>query len=120
MAFCKDFNARTANHKEGTPLRVTVRVYADKSHDWALGGPPATWLIKRAAGLERASMRPGHEAAGVVSLKHLYAIAQLKAADAPGMELRPIVTSLLSTCRSMGVRVVSRPQDVTTEVLQEV
>lgn len=111
MAFCKEFNARTANYKEGTPLRVKLRVYSDKSYEWDLGVPPSTWLIKKAAGLERAADRPGHEEAGVLSLKHLYEIALVKQRDMPNVPLRAICTSLLRVCQSMGVRVVARPED---------
>ena len=46
MSFCKDFNAKTAGHKEGIPLRVFVRVYNDKTFDWQLKTPPSSWLIK--------------------------------------------------------------------------
>lgn len=111
MAFCKEFNARTANYKEGTPLRVRLRVYSDKSYEWDLGTPPSTWLIKKAAGLERAADRPGHEEAGAISLKHLYEVARVKHRDLPNVPLQAVCTSLLRVCRSMGVRVVARPED---------
>ncbi|KAG2437836.1 hypothetical protein HXX76_005455 [Chlamydomonas incerta] len=111
MAFCKEFNAKTANYKEGTLLRVKVRVFSDKSYEWDLKTPPSTWLIKKAAGLARAADRPGHELAGTVSLKHLYEIARVKQRDSPNLPLQSIVTALLSTCRSMGVRVVARPEE---------
>ncbi|KXZ42083.1 hypothetical protein GPECTOR_209g411 [Gonium pectorale] len=111
MAFCKDFNAKTAGYKEGTLLRVKLRVYSDKSYEWELKTPPSTWLIKRAAGLARAADKPGHEVAGTVSLKHLYEIGLVKQRDLPGLPLQSIVTALLHTCRSMGVRVVAKPED---------
>ncbi len=111
MAFCKEFNAKTASYKDGTPLRVKLRVYSDKSYEWDLGMPPSTWLIKKAAGLERAADRPGHEVAGTISLKHLYEIATVKQRDMPSLPLRAICTSLLRVCRSMGIRVVPRPED---------
>lgn len=46
----QEFNAKTANYKEGTLLRVKVRVFSDKSYEWDLKTPPSTWLIKKAAG----------------------------------------------------------------------
>mmetsp|Transcript_29788 Transcript_29788/g.65904 ORF Transcript_29788/g.65904 Transcript_29788/m.65904 type:complete len:154 (+) Transcript_29788:19-480(+) len=111
MGFCKEFNAKTANYKEGIPLRVFVKVYNDKTYDWQLKSPPSTWLIKKAVGLERAADRPGHEIAGAISLKHLYEIAVLKQKDDPQLSLQALCKSLLHTCRSMGVRVVARPEE---------
>ncbi|GLC34144.1 54S ribosomal protein L11, mitochondrial [Pleodorina starrii] len=111
MAFCKEFNAKTANFKDGTLLRVKMRVYSDKTYEWDLKTPPSTWLIKKAAGLVRASGTPGHEVAATISLKHLYEIGLVKQRDMPNVPLQSIVTSLLHTCRSMGVRVVPRPED---------
>lgn len=111
MSFCKDFNAKTANYKEGIPLRVFVRVYNDKSFDWLLKTPPSSWLIKKAVGLERAADRPGHDVAGAISLKHIYAIAEIKKRDTPNVSLQVICKNLMSTCKSMGIRVVARPGD---------
>ena len=111
MAFCKEFNAKTAGYKEGVPLRVYVRVFADKTFEWSLRNPPSTYFIKKAAGLERAADRPGHETVAAISLKHIYEIAVLKQKDSPMVSLQGVCRSLLSTCRSMGVRVVPRPED---------
>ena len=110
MAFCKEFNAKTAEFKD-VPLRVLIKVYEDKSYDWMLKGPPSSWYIKQAAGLARAADRPGHETVGAISLKHLYEIAKVKQPDMPGMSLRGVVKCLMSQCQSMGVKVVERPED---------
>lgn len=109
MAFCKDFNAKTTTYKEGVPLRVSVKVFNDKTFDWSLKTPPASWFIKKAAGLERAADRPGHELVGTVSLKHIYEIAKVKQRDTPDVPLESLCKSLLRSCRSMGVRVVPKP-----------
>ncbi|GIL71604.1 hypothetical protein Vretifemale_2135 [Volvox reticuliferus] len=106
-----EFNAKTASFKEGTLLRVRMRVFSDKTYEWDLKMPPSTWLIKKATGLARASGTPGHEIVGTISLKHLYEIGRVKQRDMPNVPLQSIVTSLLHTCRSMGVRVVARPED---------
>ncbi|GFR42580.1 hypothetical protein Agub_g3507 [Astrephomene gubernaculifera] len=111
MGFCKEFNAKTANFKEGTLLRVKLRVFSDKTYEWDLKMPPSTWLIKKAAGLARAAESPGHEVVGTISLKHLYEIGRVKQRDTPNVPLQSIVTALLHTCRSMGVRVVARPEE---------
>lgn len=109
MAFCKDFNARTAGYKDGVPLRVAIRVFNDKSYDWSLLTPPTTWLIKQATGLVRAASRPGHEEAATISLKHIYEIAKVKQRDTPDLQLEAVCRSVMRSCRSMGVRVVPRP-----------
>jgi large subunit ribosomal protein L11 len=111
MAFCKEFNAKTAEYRDDVPLRVAIQVYADKTYDWQLKMPPSSWFIKRAAGLARGADRPGHEVAGIISLKHLYAIAAVKQRDMPGMSLRGIVKCLMFQCSGMGVTVVARPED---------
>lgn len=111
MAFCKEFNAKTAGYKDGVPLRVTVRAFSDKSFEWDLRSPPTSWLIKQSAGLARASDKPKHEMVGTVSLKHIYEIAKVKQRDLPHMELEKVCKSMLRTCQSMGVRVVSKPED---------
>lgn len=111
MAFCKDFNAKTADYKPGTLMRVNLKVYSDKSYEWELKTPPSSWLIKKTAGINRCSGRPVHDMIGVISLKHLYEIAKVKQQDTPNIPLQSVCKSLLMTCRSMGVRVVARPED---------
>eukprot|EP00879_Flechtneria_rotunda_P005883 GHRR01006189.1.p1 GENE.GHRR01006189.1~~GHRR01006189.1.p1 ORF type:complete len:154 (+),score=44.94 GHRR01006189.1:600-1061(+) len=110
MAFCKEFNAKTASeYKEDVPLRVLIKVYDDKSYDWQLKTPPASWFIKKAAGLVRGADKAGHETVGSISLKHLYEIAQVKKVDMPGLSDRGVLKCLMSQCNSMGVKVVERP-----------
>ncbi|KAJ9516350.1 hypothetical protein QJQ45_001035 [Haematococcus lacustris] len=111
MAFCKEFNAKTAGYKDGVPLPVKLRVFSDKSYEWDLKTPNTTWLIKQAAGLARCSDRPGHEEAAAISLKHVYEIARLKQRDLPHLELEALCKSVMGVCKSVGVRVVARPED---------
>lgn len=111
MAFCKEFNAKTADFNPDVPLRVQISVYADKTYDWKLKMPPSSYFIKKAAGLARGAGRPGHESVATISLKHLYEIAKVKAPDMPGVPLRSVVKTLMFQCRSMGVGVVARPED---------
>lgn len=65
-----------------------------------------SWLIKRAAGLERAADRPGHEVIGAITLKHLYEIAVIKRRDTPNIPMEAICKNLMASCKSMGVKVV--------------
>lgn len=74
--------------------------------------PPATYFIKKALGMEEGSQRPGHTESGVISAKHLYEIAKIKHQDTVRTELQAVCRSLVGTCKSMGVRVVAKPEDV--------
>jgi len=71
--------------------------------------PPATYFIKKAAGVKSASQKPGHESVASISLKHIHAIAEVKQKDMPGVPLQSLCQSLIGTCRSMGVKVVAQP-----------
>lgn len=111
MGFCKEFNAKTSEFRDDVPLRVLISVYPDKTYDWQLKMPPASYFIKKAAGLQRGAGRPGHEHVSSISLKHLYEIGRVKSQDMPGVSLRGVVKTLMYQCHSMGVNVVARPED---------
>lgn len=111
MDFCKDFNAKTADYKSDVPVPVEITAFADKTFKYVMKTPPASYFIKQAAGMDSGSQRPGHDQVAAVSLKHLYEIALVKQRDQPLVSLESLVKSLMGTCRSMGVRVVPRPED---------
>jgi len=73
--------------------------------------PPATYFIKKAAGITSGAQKPGHQSAGTISLKHLYSIAEVKLKDSAHVGMEGMVKSLIGTCKSMGVRVVAKPED---------
>ena len=73
--------------------------------------PPASYFIKKAACIESGSATPGHDSAGTISMKHIYEIAQIKHKDIPTASLESVCRSLIGTCRSMGIKVVNRPED---------
>ncbi|GJN30256.1 hypothetical protein PR202_gb18547 [Eleusine coracana subsp. coracana] len=60
MAFCKDFNARTQKYKADTPRQVTLTAYKDTTFEFVVKSPSVSWFLKKAAGIETASGRPGH------------------------------------------------------------
>ncbi|XP_037777595.1 39S ribosomal protein L11, mitochondrial-like [Penaeus monodon] len=107
-AFCKDFNARTANYKNGVPLPCRIQVRSDRSYELTIHNPPATFFLKQAAGIQRGAMSPGREVAGKVSLKHIYEIAKIKQQDPP-LQLTPlkqICELTIGVAHSIGLEVV--------------
>ncbi|GAB2279931.1 hypothetical protein Dimus_014566 [Dionaea muscipula] len=107
MAFCKDFNARTQKYKPDTPMGVTITAYKDNTFDFTVKSPSVTWYLKKAAGIDLGSSRPGHLTASTVTLKHVYEIAKVKQADpnCQHIPLESICKSIIGTANSMGIRV---------------
>ncbi|KAI3428757.1 hypothetical protein D9Q98_007579 [Chlorella vulgaris] len=111
MDFCKDFNAKTATFKDDVPVPVVITAFTDKTFTYVMKTPPASYFIKKAAGMSGGSQKPGHQHVASISLKHLHEIAAVKQQDLRLVPLESICKSLMGTCRSMGVRVVARPED---------
>ncbi|XP_036323456.1 39S ribosomal protein L11, mitochondrial [Rhagoletis pomonella] len=107
-AFCKDFNTRTADMKEGVPLPCRVSVNSDRSYNLVIHSPPATFFFKQAAGIPRGAMQPGREIAGMVTLKHLYEIAAIKINDPPNalLTMQQMCEMLVGVARTCGIKIV--------------
>lgn len=107
MGFCKDFNAATAAYVDGTPLTVKITAYTDRTADFTLRTPPVSYLLKRAAGVEKGAARPGQESVGAVSLKHVYEIAKIKASDKhlAHIPLDSLCRSIIGTASQCGITV---------------
>lgn len=73
--------------KEGVPLPCRISMNSDRSYDLVIHNPPATFFLKQAAGIQRGTMTPGREVAGMITLKHLYEIAAIKIQDPPNAML---------------------------------
>ncbi|KAL3845037.1 hypothetical protein ACJIZ3_002440 [Penstemon smallii] len=107
MAFCKDFNARTQKYKPETPMSVTITAFTDNTFEFSIKSPSVAWYLKKAAGVESGSSRPGHVTASTVTLKHVYEIAKIKQGDpyCQYMSLESISKSIIGTANSMGIKV---------------
>ena len=104
MDFCKAFNARTQN-QQGIIIPVIITVYADRSYSFITKTPPASFLLRRAAGLEKGSGEPNRLKVGKVTMAQVEEIAKTKMPDLNADSLASAVNIILGTARSMGVEV---------------
>jgi large subunit ribosomal protein L11 len=105
MAFCKDYNAQTAN-QPGMIIPVEISVYEDRSFTFVLKTPPASVLIKKAIGLETGSKEPNRVKVGKITRAQLEEIAQTKMPDLNANDLDAAVKIIAGTARNMGVTVI--------------
>ena len=81
MEFCKAFNAATQNMEQGSPIPTVITVYQDKSFTFETKTPPASYFLKKAAGLGKGSQEPGRDVAGKVTQEQVREIAEAKMVD---------------------------------------
>ncbi len=105
MDFCKAFNAQTAKVGEGMIIPVVVTVYQDRSYTFITKTPPASILLKKAAGLAKGSGVPNKEKVGKVTMAQVEEIARTKLPDLNTDDLQAAIRSVLGTARSMGIEV---------------
>jgi large subunit ribosomal protein L11 len=103
MEFCKAFNAQTQGVEPGLPLPVVITAYADKSFTFILKTPPASILIKKAAGIQRGSSKPHAEKVGRITRAQAEAIATQKLPDLTASDLDAAVRTIAGSARSMGI-----------------
>lgn len=111
MQFCKQFNDATSHYVDETPVRVSLSAYADSTFTFKVGLPPSTYLIKKAAGIDKGASLVGRETAGYMHVKQVYELARLMQAHNPALERVPlpgVCKTIKATCASMGVRVVNK------------
>ncbi|MCL2573152.1 MAG: 50S ribosomal protein L11 [Defluviitaleaceae bacterium] len=104
MGFCKEFNERTSR-QTGLIIPVVITVYADKSFTFITKTPPAAILLKKAAGLEKASGVPNKDKVGSVTEAQVKEIAELKMPDLNAATLETAMSMIKGTARSMGLLV---------------
>ncbi len=108
MEFCKQFNARTQNKEmAGLIIPVVITVYADRSFTFVTKTPPASVLLKKAAGIEKGSGAPNKDKKGKVTEKQVREIATQKMPDLNAASVEAAIKSIKGTARSMGIEVVS-------------
>jgi large subunit ribosomal protein L11 len=111
MAFCKDFNSRTAS-QEGMIIPVVITVFSDRSFTFILKTPPASVLLKKAAGLATAkkpgsgSKEPNKTKVGQVTRKQLEELARMKMQDMNTTNVESAMRNMAGTARSMGIEIV--------------
>jgi large subunit ribosomal protein L11 len=104
--FCKRFNDATKNEEKGLIIPVQITVYADRSFDFLLKKPPASELLKRAAGVPKGSSTPNTVKVGKITLEQLRRIAEIKMADMNVNSLEAAMKTLAGTARNMGIEIV--------------
>ncbi len=105
MEFCKAFNSKTAQMDPDMKIPVVITVYADRSFTFETKTPPASDLLKKAAGVEKGSGKPNKENAGKISRAKLEEIAKAKLPDLNTTSLEAAIKTIAGTARQMGITV---------------
>jgi len=105
MEFCKAFNAQTQSMEVGMPLPVVITVYSDRSFTFVTKTPPATYLLKKAAGITSGSSTPNTKKVGKVTRAQLEEIAKLKMPDLTAADMDAAVRTIAGSARSAGLEV---------------
>ena len=106
MEFCKAFNAATQDLEKAMPIPTIITVYADRSFTFVTKTPPASFLIKKAAGLKSGSKEPGKVTAGKIKRSQLAEIAQTKMADLNANDIDAATKIIEGSALAMGLEVV--------------
>ena len=104
MDFCKEYNAKTED-KRGQIIPVEITIYEDRSFTFITKTPPSSYLVRQAAGLEKASQNPGREEAGTITWAQVEEIAEIKMPDLNALDIEGAKQQVAGTARSMGISV---------------
>jgi large subunit ribosomal protein L11 len=105
MAFCKEFNAATQGMEPGMPIPVEITAYADKSFTFKMKSPPATYFVKKAAGIQKGSAKPHTDKVGKITRAQAEEIAKTKMPDLTAADMDAAVRTIAGSARSMGITV---------------
>ena len=105
MEFCKAFNAQTQGMEVGMPIPVVITAYSDRSFTFEMKTPPASYLLKKAAGITSGSSRPNTQKVGTVNRAQLEEIAKVKMKDLTAADMDAAIRSIAGSARSMGLNV---------------
>ena len=105
MEFCKAFNAKTQSLEKGLPIPVVITVYADRSFTFITKTPPASVLLKKAAGIPKGSSTPNTTKVGTVTRAQLEEIATTKMPDLTASDMDAAVRTIAGSARQMGLEV---------------
>jgi len=103
MEFCKAFNAQTQDTEPGLPIPVVITVYSDRSFTFITKTPPASVLLRKAAGVPKGSGEPNTKKVGTVTREQLEEIAKTKEPDLTGADMDAAVRTIAGSARSMGL-----------------
>ncbi len=106
MEFCKTFNAATQNLEPGMPIPVVITAYHDRTFSYVTKTPPASFFLKKAAGLDKGGQTPGRELAGAVTMSQCREIAERKMVDLNANDLEAATRMIAGSARSMGLQVM--------------
>jgi len=107
MDFVRQFNDRTKSMEEGTIVPVVVTVFKDRSFTFVIKTPPASFLLKKAAGIAKGSSAPNKDKVGKVTRKQIEEIARIKLPDLNTDDLEAAIRSIEGTAKNMGLEIVS-------------
>src|SRR3984885_5285207 len=106
MDFCKQFNAKPSKEPDGMVIPVLVPLYSDRTFTFILKTPPASELLKRAAGIVKGSPEPNRNKVAKLSRKQVAEIAKIKLPDLNTTKLDSAIRSIMGTARNMGIEVI--------------
>ncbi len=106
MEFCKTFNAQTQNLEEGMPIPVVITAYQDRTFTFVTKTPPASYFLKKAAGIDKGVSNPGLGKKGSVTMDQVREIAQAKMKDLNTSDVEAASQMIIGSARSMGIEVV--------------
>jgi len=104
MDFCKEYNAKTED-KRGQIIPVEITIYEDRSFTFITKTPPTSYLVRQAAGLEKASENPGREEVATITWAQVEEIAEVKMPDLNALDIEGAKQQVAGTARSMGISV---------------